>query len=373
MASAVAKARLLPVAIIVENLKKIQLCDPDVQGRRYIPKADLAKAISALRSSGTAIWKDVVAKRKACALPLPPCLKANLGEACVEALDAAQLPRAAAKLAGQKLAASLLQDSRISEALCQLAQRCNHTLTREAVLQALPLEIAPEVSTSSGTTEAIATKTYQGLVIERRASDGFFNATRICTAFKRKFTHYLETQRAAEFMDALARSLISKSGNPVLDFGAVRVSLVQVQHGGVHSGSWIHERLAVDLARWLSPDFAVWMDCWVLEALGLASRAAARSFVPRDPLVIKDEASVGLPGNDHLYAALRVGENCIKVGVSKDVLERALQGCSVAVSSQSIRHFCGSGGLPLRLEMKHASRCALMPQKAIRMPLKPRA
>ena len=89
--------------------------------------------------------------------------------------------------------------------------------------------------------------------------------------------------------------------------------------------SWIHERLAVDLARWLSPDFAVWMDGWVLEALGLASRSGThvseRNFVPRDPLVIKDDASVGLPGNDHLYAALRVGENCIKVGVSKDVLE----------------------------------------------------
>ena len=57
--------------------------------------------------------------------------------------------------------------------------------------------------------------------------------------------------------------------------------------------------------------------------------------------------------------------------VSKDALERALQGSSLAVSSQSIQHFCGSGGLPLRLEMKHASRCALMPQKAICVPLKP--
>jgi hypothetical protein len=45
-------------------------------------------------------------------------------------------------------------------------------------------------------------------------------------------------------------------------------------------------------------------------------------FVPRKPLVIRDGQSVGLPGSDHLYAALRLGENVIKVGVSKDVLER---------------------------------------------------
>jgi len=42
-----------------------------------------------------------------------------------------------------------------------------------------------------------------------------------------------------------------------------------------------------------------------------------QAFVPRKPLVIQDEDSVGLPGNDHLYAARRVGENIIKVGISK--------------------------------------------------------
>jgi hypothetical protein len=45
-------------------------------------------------------------------------------------------------------------------------------------------------------------------------------------------------------------------------------------------------------------------------------------FIPRKPLVIQDEDSVGLPGSDHLYAAARHGENLIKVGTSKDVLQR---------------------------------------------------
>ena len=45
-------------------------------------------------------------------------------------------------------------------------------------------------------------------------------------------------------------------------------------------------------------------------------------FVPRKPLVIQDKESVGLPGSDHLYAASRHGENLIKIGVSKDVLQR---------------------------------------------------
>ena len=288
-----AKQRILPIGVVVENLKRLRLCDLNLEGKRHIPKAELAKAIMALRSTGTAIWNEVVAKRKGCSLPLPPSVKASIGEASVEALDAAQLPRAAAKLAGQKLAETFLRDDRISAALCQLAERCNHALTKEEVLQALPAKTAPVAE------EALTTRTYEGLVVVRRVADGYFNATQLCTHFRKQFKDYEKTARTSEYLDALAGSLKSKRGTVLLD-SAARASLVQVQHGGSHAGSWIHERLAVDLARWLSPDFAVWMDGWVLEALGLASGAVADRFVPRNPLVIKDETSVGLPGKDVL-------------------------------------------------------------------------
>ena len=40
------------------------------------------------------------------------------------------------------------------------------------------------------------------------------------------------------------------------------------QGGAAHlQGTWVHPRLAVDLARWISPAFAVWMDGWFLETL----------------------------------------------------------------------------------------------------------
>ena len=112
------------------------------------------------------------------------------------------------------------------------------------------------------------------LVIERRDSDGYFNGTNLCAAFKKRLKDYLQAQRVSAYLDALAQSLISKTGFPVLDFAQARASLVQVQHGGANRGSWIHERVAVDLARWLSPDFAVWMDGWVLEGLGLSSESS---------------------------------------------------------------------------------------------------
>lgn len=43
-------------------------------------------------------------------------------------------------------------------------------------------------------------------------------------------------------------------------------------------GTWIHPRLAVDLARWISAEFAVWMAGWFLEELeGRASQARTLS------------------------------------------------------------------------------------------------
>jgi len=59
----------------------------------------------------------------------------------------------------------------------------------------------------------------------------------------------------------------------------------------------------------------------VVESQAQAS-VSEPAFVPCAPLVIRDEASVGLPGSDHLYAAARQGENMIKIGVSKDIIQR---------------------------------------------------
>jgi hypothetical protein len=52
---------------------------------------------------------------------------------------------------------------------------------------------------------------------------------------------------------------------------------------------------------------------------------ASQTPVPRappNPVIMKAEDSIGLPGSDHLYAASRLEDNILKIGVSKDVVER---------------------------------------------------
>jgi hypothetical protein len=49
--------------------------------------------------------------------------------------------------------------------------------------------------------------------------------------------------------------------------------LIHVVHGGDLPGTWIHPGAAVELARFISPDFAVWMDRWFLDLANQARPA----------------------------------------------------------------------------------------------------
>ncbi len=99
----------------------------------------------------------------------------------------------------------------------------------------------------------LETRLWGAVDVVRRTSDGWFDATRMCKAVdeKRVFYEYSRSTRGAAYVSALASSL-----------GAVKV--VETSPA---TGTWVHPRLALDVARWLSPDFAVWLDGWVLDGL----------------------------------------------------------------------------------------------------------
>ena len=114
-------------------------------------------------------------------------------------------------------------------------------------------------------------RTWQGTAIERRQADGFVNATAMCKAGGRKLNHYLANERTQEYITALAANVVGEKpcGAAVAGFPATASGLVDIRQGGQPhlQGTWIHPRLAIDLARWISPAFAVWMDGWFLESL----------------------------------------------------------------------------------------------------------
>ena len=97
----------------------------------------------------------------------------------------------------------------------------------------------------------LQTRSWNGTAIPRRTSDGYINATAMAKASGKQWNNYFQTDRTTTYMEALSRNL-----------GIQVTSLYTAKPG---EGTWIHERLAVDFARWISADFAVWMDAWFLE------------------------------------------------------------------------------------------------------------
>jgi hypothetical protein len=105
----------------------------------------------------------------------------------------------------------------------------------------------------------IEAREWNGHPIQRRQMDGYVNATAMCRAGGRRWNHYQANERTQAYIQALAADAgIPATGNPGL--------ICSIQGGRPElQGTWIHARLAVDLARWISPAFAVWMDGWFLE------------------------------------------------------------------------------------------------------------
>jgi hypothetical protein len=120
--------------------------------------------------------------------------------------------------------------------------------------QCLALSVEVFTMTASGLTVRI----WNDAGISRRDADGYVNATQMAKANGKHLPHYMANDRTREYLEALSGSV-----------GIPTDQLVATTMTGPNAlrGTWIHPRLAVDLARWISPEFAVWMDGWFLESM----------------------------------------------------------------------------------------------------------
>lgn len=89
-----------------------------------------------------------------------------------------------------------------------------------------------------------------------RGGSVMVNATEMARPFGKSATHWLRNQSTQEFVKELA-----KLRNRNLD------ELVQVTYGGNENGTWMHEDVAMEFARWLSPSFAIWCNDRIKELL----------------------------------------------------------------------------------------------------------
>jgi hypothetical protein len=104
------------------------------------------------------------------------------------------------------------------------------------------------------------------LVVEQRQNDGYINATKLTKAYERKTgtrknaTKWFENDRTIQYIELLS----DKTGLEVYD-------LVQKKGSGRNQETWIHPKLAISFAMWLSPEFemivAEWVEKWLTTGL----------------------------------------------------------------------------------------------------------
>lgn len=84
---------------------------------------------------------------------------------------------------------------------------------------------------------------------------GYVNATQVCKANGKKLDKYFENSKTKPFIEAL--KILHSRRSPS---GGER-ELVIVNQGGnekENQGTWIHYHVAMNLAQWISPEFAAW-------------------------------------------------------------------------------------------------------------------
>ncbi|NER03100.1 MAG: KilA-N domain-containing protein [Okeania sp. SIO3C4] len=96
------------------------------------------------------------------------------------------------------------------------------------------------------------------LVVTQCHSDGYINATKLARAYKNQTGKYknpnswFEKDRTNEYIELLS----DKTRLEVYD-------LVQKKGEGKNQEVWIHPKLAVSFAMWLSPEFEMMVSEWV--------------------------------------------------------------------------------------------------------------
>jgi len=105
------------------------------------------------------------------------------------------------------------------------------------------------------TTQLMISRDFHGAKIRQRSSDGYLNATDMCQAVSKLFADYKRLKTTQEYLETY--SLIM--GIPI-------IKIIEVKSGR-YGGTWIHPKVAIHLAIWCDPNFAVMVSEWVYELL----------------------------------------------------------------------------------------------------------
>ena len=121
------------------------------------------------------------------------------------------------------------------------------------------------------------------LKVEIRQSDGYFNATLMCQSAGKQMREYNRQKGTASYLGRLS----SIVGIPTKDLVSDTIR---------SEGTWVHRKVAIHLAQWISPDFAIWVtdlvERYVTGQVTTEQSRRAAAEVARATLPVVDDKTV---------------------------------------------------------------------------------
>ena len=97
----------------------------------------------------------------------------------------------------------------------------------------------------------------EGMNVICRSSDGYINATQLCKAGGKEFKAYMRIEKTSQFLHELSESVKIFTD-----------SLIKYEDFGPQNrATWVHPRVAINIAQWISPKFDVKVTGWIHELL----------------------------------------------------------------------------------------------------------
>jgi hypothetical protein len=153
--------------------------------------------------------------------------------------------------------------------------------------------------------------------------DGYVNATKLCKAGGKQFKHWHRNDQTKELIKAVENVVNIRTAK-----------LLDIRRGGNAKlqGTYIHPDLAIQLAQWLSPSFALQVSRWVRELLYTGTVTLQRPVKPimdmteldveAEELEIKGETDWTLHTNKPTLYVSYIGDGLVKVGITSDITNR---------------------------------------------------
>lgn len=144
---------------------------------------------------------------------------------------------------------------------------------------------------------------YKGKSFNQRENDGYVNLGQLCATHGKKFSNWSRLNSSGEYLQALAETL-AQSHFSNISTGDLIVSTIGGKDG---SQTWGHPLVAIEVARWISPKFGVWLDV-AMNPAGLLNKFSHQKSQ-------KDDSGF-------VYLAIASQTRWCKIGMSKQPYKR---------------------------------------------------